>query len=350
MLIVIMVVVMAAAMLTVLMVMLVMVVMVVMMLVLVLIGMGLVCLNGLGQQLGHQITLAVHHRKNLLAVQLLPVGGHNGSGGVLFLQHGHGGSDLFFVGAAGAAQDNAAGVADLVIVELAEVLHIHFDLFHIGHRDKAVQLHRQLLGHALHRTGHIAQLAHARGLDQNTVGGILLHHLAQCLAEIAHQAAADAAGVQLVDLNTGLLQKSAVDADLAKFIFDQNDLLALKSFPDQLFDQRGFACAQKSGKNIDFRCFLHNNVPAFHLKIYHCGRAGYPWQTAAWHNITAIFIIAGMSSAPSAQKCSIIGTGQSILPHPARCDRRFYHICPIQPITVLPLCALPWQSTALPPI
>ena len=163
------------------------------MLVLVLIGMGLVCLNGLGQQLGHQITLAVHHRKDLLAVQLLPVGGHNGSGGVLFLQHGHSGGNLFFVGAAGAAQDNAAGMADLVIVELAEVLHIHLDLFHIGHRDKAVQLHRQLLGHALHRTGHIAQLAHARGLDQNTVGGILLHHLAQCLAEIAHQAAADAA-------------------------------------------------------------------------------------------------------------------------------------------------------------
>ena len=151
-------------------------------------------------------------------------------------------------------------MADLVIVELAEVLHIHLDLVHVSHGDKAVQLHVQVLGHALDGAGHIGQLAHARRLDDDAVGVILLHHLLQGGAEIAHQRAADAAGVQLVDLDAGLLQKAAVDADLAELVLDQNDLLARKGLLDELFDKGGLTGTKEAGENIDLG---HNAVASF---------------------------------------------------------------------------------------
>ena len=81
---------------------------------------------------------------------------------------------------------------------------------------------------------------------------VLLHHLLQGGAEITHQRAADAAGVQLIDLDAGLLQEAAVDADLTELVLDQNDLLAGKGLLDEFFDQSGLAGAQEAGKNINF--------------------------------------------------------------------------------------------------
>ena len=187
-----------------------------------------------------------------LAVQLVPRSRQNGGVGVLLAQHGDSGGDLFLAGGLGAAEQDAACVADLVIVELAEVLHIHLDLVHIGHGDKAVQLHIQMLSHTLHSAGNIAQLAHTGGLNDDAVGVVLLHHLLQSGTEIAHQRAADAACVQLVDLDAGLLQEAAVDADLTELVLDQNDLLAGKGLLDEFFDQSGLAGAQEAGKNINF--------------------------------------------------------------------------------------------------
>ena len=95
-----------------------------------------------------------------------------------------------------------------------------------------------------------------------------LDDLLQGLAEVSHQAAADAAGVQLIDLNAGLTHEAAVDADLAKLVLDQDDLLALERFLDQLFDQRGFAGPQKAGENVDLGLvfchdsYLYSNVQA----------------------------------------------------------------------------------------
>ena len=151
-------------------------------------------------------------------------------------------------------------MADLVVVELTEVLHIHLDLVDIGHGDKAVQLHIQVLSHTLHSAGDIAQLAHTGGLNDDAVGVVLLHHLLQSGTEIAHQRAADAACVQLVDLDAGLLQEAAVDADLTKLVLDQDHLLARKGFLDELLDQSRLAGTKEAGENIDIR---HNAVCLF---------------------------------------------------------------------------------------
>src|SRR5699024_4671352 len=105
-----------------------------------------ICVRGvglrvLGQLLDHEPVLLGHGGQDLAAGQVVPGGGDDGGGVVLLPQQGHGGGHLVGVGAAGPAQQDAAGVGDLVVVELAEVLHIQLDLVHVGHRHKAGQLH-----------------------------------------------------------------------------------------------------------------------------------------------------------------------------------------------------------------
>ena len=236
------------------------VMMVVMLFFLVLVGVLLIGLCSHSDQLCLEVVLGGHGLQDLLTGQLVPCGGHDGSGGVLLAQHGDRSGDLLFAGGLGAAEQDAACVADLVVVELAEVLHIHLHLVHIGHGDKAVQLHIQMLGHAFHSAGHIGELAHAGGLDDDAVGVVLLHHLLQGGAEVAHQRAADAAGVQLVDLDAAFLQKAAVNADLAELVLDQHHLLAGKGLFDELFDQGSFTGTKEAGENIDFG---HDSIASF---------------------------------------------------------------------------------------
>ena len=80
----------------------------------------------------------------------------------------------------------------------------------------------------------------------------LRQHLLQCVGKVPHEAAADAAGVHLVDLHAGVLEEAAVDGDLAELVFDQHDLFTRVRLGDQLFDQRGLAGAEKTGENINF--------------------------------------------------------------------------------------------------
>ena len=236
------------------------------MLVLILVGVGNVGGARLGQQLGDEVALAVHDGDDLRTGQGSPVGRDDGGGGVLLGQQGDGGGDLLLAGVAGAAQDDAGRMADLVVVELAKVFHIHFDLVHVGDGDKAVQDDRQALGHALHSAGNVGQFTNARRLDEDAVGVVGLDDLFQRLAEVADQAAADAAGVQLVDLDAGLTHETAVDADLAELVLDQDDLLACERLFDELFDKGSLAGAEEAGENVDFGfVFCHSWVPLFKM-------------------------------------------------------------------------------------
>ena len=265
-LIVVLVVMMMAAAVVVVLVLIVVVMVMMVVLVLILVGMGHVGGAGLGQQLGDEVALAVHDGDDLCAGQDGPVGGDDGGGGVLLCQHGDGGSDLLLTGVAGAAQDDAGRMADLVVIELTEVLHIHLDLVHVGDGDKAVQDDGQILGDALDGAGHVGQLADARRLNEDAVRVVGLDDLLQCLAEITDQAAADAAGVQLIDLNAGLAHEAAVDADLAEFVLDQDDLLTGEGLLDELFDKGGLAGAEEAGENVDFGfLFSHSWIPLFKM-------------------------------------------------------------------------------------
>ena len=80
---------------------------------------------------------------------------------------------------------------------------------------------------------------------------ILLKDLNQRPSEIANQRAADAAGVHLVDLNSRLLHKAAVDADLAEFVLNEDELFSGIGFLDHLFDQGCLASTQKTGVDVN---------------------------------------------------------------------------------------------------
>ena len=194
---------------------------------------------------------AFHGRQQLLPVQFVPRGRHDGRSRVLFPQQRNTGIQLVLLHPAGAAQNNGAGVLHLVIEKLAEILHIHLGLGGVHHGGKAVQHHIRHL-QILHRTDNVAQLSDAGRLDKDAVGVIGVHHLPQRLAEIPHQTAADAAAVHFGNVDPGLLQKAAVNADLTKLIFNEYQLLAGIGLGNQLLDEGRLAGAQKAGENIDF--------------------------------------------------------------------------------------------------
>ena len=210
-------------------------------------------------QFGRQLRATLHGSQDLLAVQCVPRGGHDGGFGVVQAQQRYAGGQFFLATRVGAAEQNGARVGHLIVEKLAEILHIHLAFAGVDHRDGAAR-HRVLHGGVLHGGDDIAQLADTRRLDEHAVGVVLFNDLAQCFSKIAHKAAADAARIELVDRDAGLLHKAAVDADLTEFVFDKHQLLALVRFGDQLFDERGLAGTQKAGEYIDLR---HNKTPFF---------------------------------------------------------------------------------------
>ena len=167
-------------------------------------------------------------------------------------KHGNGGVQLGLGNGIRPGQDDGGGGLHLVVVEFAEVLHIDLDLARVHHGYGVAQGHF-IIHDLLHRADDIGQLAHAGGLDEDPVGVVLLDDAIQRLAEVAHQGAADAAGVHLGDLNARVLQKAAVNADFTEFILNQHDLLTLVGLGNQLLDQGSLAGSQEAGVNVNFR-------------------------------------------------------------------------------------------------
>ena len=81
---------------------------------------------------------------------------------------------------------------------------------------------------------------------------VLSDNLLQSFAEIANQTAADTAGIHFGNVNTGILQKAAIDTNLTKLILDQYQLLTAVALRDHLLDQRCLTSAKEAGININF--------------------------------------------------------------------------------------------------
>ena len=206
------------------------------------------------EHLLHQIAAALHGLEQLRAGQLLPRGRHDARMRVELTQD----TDHLFQTVRRAfrraGQQDRTRMRHLVLEEFAEVLEIHLGLERIDDRDERVERHIQM--RVLHGRDHVGQLAHAGGLDQDAVGRVLVDHIVQRLAEVAHKRAADAARVHFIYHNAGILEEAAVDADLAELILDQHDLFAFQRIREQALDQRGLARAEEARDNINFRhCF-----------------------------------------------------------------------------------------------
>ena len=158
-----------------------------------------------------------------------------------------------------AAENHRRARLNLVEEELAEVLHIHAALARVhngraaGHNEVAVAFLRALDGGE-----DFAQLAHAGRLNQQAVRMILRNQIIDRLLEVAHQRAADAAGIEFINDDARILHKAAVHADFAIFIFQQDDFFLRNAARQQLLDERRFARAQKTRNNVDLNhsCFL----------------------------------------------------------------------------------------------
>ena len=223
-------------------------------------------------KLRRQSGLSLHGGDQLLAGKLIPRSGDQRGHLIVFPDHGDGRVQLGLWNGIRAGENNGGRSFNLVIVELAEVLHIHLDLARIGYGHRIAQ-RNLVICHLLHGGNHIGQLAHARRLNDNPVGMIRGNDLLQRLAKITHQAAADTAGVHLSNVDAGIFQKTAVNANLTELILDQYQLLALIRFRNHLLDQRSFASAKKAGEYVNF---CHINAPSvqnFYLLLYHISRA-----------------------------------------------------------------------------
>ena len=189
-----------------------------------------------------------------LAVQRVPGSGEDGGVRVFLPEHAGGGLQLLLAQLLGPGEDDGAGVFNLIVVELAEILHVDPHLGGVGHGDEAVQLQfRGLGGGVLHGHDHVGELSHAGGLNEDAVRVELGGHVLESLVEVPHQGAADAAGGHLGNLDAGLLQKAAVNADFAELVFNEDQLFPLERLRQQLFDEGGLARPQEARDNVNFR-------------------------------------------------------------------------------------------------
>ena len=184
-----------------------------------------------------------HGGKDLGAGDPVPGGGDQTAVRIEGAQEFHRLKCFGVIFAAGTAEDEQVGMDDLVIEKLAEVAHVHFALGSIDDRDLCTELN------ALHRADslrHIRQFSDARGLDDDAVRRVSFHDLLEGFAKVPHQGAADAAGIHFRDLNAGIFQKTAVNGDLAEFVFDQDEFFALIGLFDQLADEGGLPRPEKT--------------------------------------------------------------------------------------------------------
>lgn len=99
---------------------------------------------------------------------------------------------------------DAACILHLIEEKFAEIFEIHLALLGVHYAAESVEL-RALYSGALYGADDVGQLSDARRLDDDAVGGILCRDLPERLCKIAHERAADTAGIHLGDLDSGIL-------------------------------------------------------------------------------------------------------------------------------------------------
>ena len=234
--------------------------------------------------------LALHGIDHLLTGQFFPGRGNDGSNLIQLTDQFHSFIQLGRSDTAGTGKDDGGSGLDLVVVELAEILAVYLDLVGVRHSHSIAERHF-CIGDLVDSGDHIRQLTNTGGFDDDPVGMIFSNHLLQSLAEIAHKAAADTAGVHFGNVDAGFLQETAIDADLTELIFNEHQFLALIALSDHLFDERSLTGAKEAGINIDFSHSMHLLYKIFQFIIapnLHLGKPIFPLSTEfPWFLTTA---------------------------------------------------------------
>ena len=159
--------------------------------------------------------------------------------------------EVLFGNEVGLVEQDDVGEADL-LAHFARVVEVEDDMLRIDDSDDAVEdegFFHLGVGEEGLRDG--AGIGQAGGLDQHEVELVAaLAQLGEDADEVAAHAAADAAVVELEDLLVGLDDELVVDADLAEFVLDHGDALAVVLGEDAV-EQRGLARAEEAGDDGD---------------------------------------------------------------------------------------------------
>ena len=174
---------------------------------------------------------------DLCAGEFLPRGGDDLGVVVDLADQLNRGVELALGDVAGTGQDDGAGILDLVLVELLEVLQVDLALAGVDDGNCAADLGALDLLDSSH---YVRELADTGWLDEDTVRRELVDDFLQRGAEVADEGAADAAGVHLRHLDAGLLHKAAVNADLAEFVLNEHQLLSVVTIGNEFLDESCF--------------------------------------------------------------------------------------------------------------
>ena len=215
-----------------------------------------------------QGSFSLHGSNQLLTGELVPGRGDDGSNTVMLPEHGHRPVQLGLRNGIRAGENDSGSRLHLVIIELTKILHIDLNLAGVRNGNCIAQ-GNIFAGDTVHGADHIGQLAHTGGLDQDPVRRILPNDPFQRLAKIAHQRAANAAGVHFGNVDARILQEAAVNADFTELVLDKNQLLALVAFGDHFLNEGRFARAEKTGININFCHILHLLYRMILFVLYH---------------------------------------------------------------------------------
>ena len=202
-----------------------------------------------------------HSVNKLLTAELIPLCCNNRSNGIEFLYTADAVVYLLRGKTCGMTENKTACICYLIVEKFTEILLIHLAFFCVNNSCKAVELNVVSVD-ILNGTYNVAELSNAGRLDKNTVGGVIRKNLFKSLSEISDKTAADTAGIHFGYFNACVLKKSAVDTDIAEFVFNKHKLFVFIAFSDKLFDKSCFSGAKKSGKNCNFSHTEH-----FLLKI-----------------------------------------------------------------------------------
>ena len=202
-------------------------------------------------ELAGQRFAMLHCAHDLLARQLVPRSGYDGRNRVDLFYEFNGFGQLFGRAFVGMAEHYALCVFDLIVKKFAEVFHIHLAFCRVHDGGCGVDVRVFDFG-GKRGAYYVAELAYAGRFDDDSVRIKLFGHFVQSFFEVADQTAADTTAVEFVDLDAAFLQKAAVHAYFAEFVFNENHFFAVIGFFYKFFYERGFACAQKARKNIDF--------------------------------------------------------------------------------------------------
>ena len=194
--------------------------------------------------------LMLHSKENVLTVKEIPGSSHDNGLRIVLTKERNALGNLLILGTLCMGENDRGSVLNLVVIELAKVLHIHLALINVGNGGKAVKMCAMILS-SLGCADNVRELTNSRGLDDDSIGIILLKYLNKSLGKIANKRAADTAGVHLGNLDTCIGKEAAVYTDLAKLVLNENNLLTCVCLFNQLLDKRGFTCAKEAGKYIN---------------------------------------------------------------------------------------------------